>query len=91
MNETTVVWVVLLAGPSLFGGVCALRFRRRIAYLLSGLVPWCIFLIFNLYEEMYGLEKELMRGTWWLFQITIGTFVAAIGLLGCWLANRAKQ
>jgi len=32
-----------------------------------------------------------MRGTWWLFQITIGTFVAAIGLLGCWLANRAKQ
>ncbi len=91
MNETAMIRTVVLAGPCLFGAICALRLHRRIAYLMAGLVPWCVFLAFNLYAEFYGLEQELLKGTWWLFQLTIGTLVAMIGLFSCWLVNKATK
>ncbi len=91
MDEGLLYAVILFGGSTLVGVLFAWTVRHRIALVLSGLLPWCIFLALNLYSEFRGSERELLQGTWMFFQVTLGTLAAASGLLGYSLAKKAKR
>ena len=70
------------------GVVTAKTIDGKYSILFAAFIPWFIILIFNLYSEYYGQEKELMQGTWWFFQITLGTLVGILGAVGCWATKK---
>ena len=82
MAETIMVWFLLIVGSSSVGGVCALTLKKTFALILSSLIPWTIFLAFNLYSDSHSPDHEIMQGSWWFFQATFGSFAAIVGLLG---------
>lgn len=59
-----------------------MRVRRSLAPLASALMPWALFLVLNLYNDRYGLDRELLQGTALFFQFTFGTLVGLLGLVG---------
>ncbi|MDJ0699326.1 MAG: hypothetical protein QNJ07_05675 [Woeseiaceae bacterium] len=91
MSNTLVLWGIFLGVPALFGVLLSIWIGHRAGLLLSGLAPWCIFLVFNLYSNYRGPEEELLQAEWVFFQITLGTLVALSGLLGYWLTEKAKR
>ena len=76
------IWIVVIVGSLLIGGLCALKPKRQQACILATLIPWTIFLMVNLYGEHYSPDKEIMQGTWLFFQLTIGSLTAILGYLG---------
>jgi hypothetical protein len=85
-----IFWGVIFVVSSLIGGACALMLNKKYALGLSTLIPWLIFLVFNLYGEYNSPDKELMQGTWGFFQLTIGTLTAIFGLLSAICVMRWK-
>ena len=84
------IWLILIISPFLFGAACARAFTKQKALTLAISTPWVIFLVFNLYSEKYGSDREIMQGTWLFFQITGGTMVSVIGYLGSWFVARVS-
>ena len=81
MVEAVTVWFLLIVGSASVGGLCALALKKKPALILSALIPWIIFLAFNLYSEFYSPDHEIMQGSWWFFQATFGSIALIIGLL----------
>jgi len=81
MAEAIIFWFLFIAGSSSVGGLCALALKKKPTLILSALIPWAIFLAFNLYSESYSPDHEIMQGSWWFFQATFGSVAAIIGLL----------
>ncbi len=85
------VWMLVFIGPLLVGAACGLMLPKKPALIASVVLPWTLVLIFNLYTEYYGVEKELLQGTWPFFQLTLGTAAGLIGLIGRWIAVRLRN
>ena len=86
------IWLLIFGMPSLIGAACALIFKKHQALVLSALIPWSVFLVFNLYSEYYSPDREIMQGSWVFFQTTLGSITAIFGLLGafCVIKFRAR-
>ena len=84
----TLIWIVLIIGAGLVGVASAKMRRGKYSIIFAAIIPWSIFLLFNLHSEYYGQERELMQGTWWFFQATIGTFVGLLGVIGYWVTKK---
>jgi hypothetical protein len=91
MGELSLGRFLLFALPIVVGIILSLALKRRSALFSSALLPWCAFLVFNLLSEFYSLDRELMNGTFWFFQATLGSFVALLGLAGCALGLGIKR
>jgi len=74
----------------LAGGVCALVPRPRLALICAALGGWLAFLGFNAYSEAHSGDRELMQGTFWFFQHTLGTLTALVALCGCYVVQRIR-
>ena len=83
-----IAWFLLIAATVVVGFCCFRFLSGWVAIVLAALLPWCIFLLFNLAAEYYSTDKEIMSGSWLGFQITLGTFFAVLGVLSGWLTNR---
>jgi hypothetical protein len=88
MKSAVAFWLVLLGAPLFVGAACALVLTKRSRLVLSALLPWMAFLGFNLYADHFSPDKELMQGSVLFFQLTLGSLVAALGLLGCSIVTR---
>ena len=58
--------------------------------LASALLPWLVFLGFNLYSEHYSPDRELMKGSVVFFQATLGSLTALLGIVGYLVGARIK-
>jgi hypothetical protein len=76
-----IFWGVIFVVSFLIGGACAFMLNKNYVLVLSALIPWLIFLVFNLYSEYNSPDKEIMQGSWGFFQLTIGSITAFFGLL----------
>lgn len=91
MGEIILSRFILFALPMAVGVALSLALKRRSVLFASALLPWCAFLVFNLLSESYSADTELMKGTFWFFQATLGSFVALLGLVGCALGMGVKH
>jgi purine-cytosine permease-like protein len=84
-------WLLLIAATVIVGFTCFRFLSGWVAVVLAALLPWCIFLLFNLAAEYYSTDKEVMSGSWLGFQITLGSFFAVLGVVSGWLTNRDNR
>ena len=86
--SSTLIWILIIVGSSSVGVVTAKTLSGKYSVLFAVFIPWLVFLLFNLYSEYYGQERELMQGAWWFFQATVGTFVGMLGAGGYWVTKK---
>ena len=86
------IYLFLLIAATVVAGFCCFRFlSRKVAIVMAALLPWCIYLIFNLTSEYSAPDKEITAGSWLAFQLIFGSFFAALGVLSGWLTNRDNR
>ena len=86
-----ITWSVLIAAPLILGGLVARFCGKRHAVLISGICAWLVFLVVNILSERASLDYEIVQGTWPLFQLTIGTGVALLGMLGAFVYIKKSE
>lgn len=87
-TQGVILWIIIFIVTMLTGGCSFYYAKGHKAIFLSAFIPWSLFLIFNFYSEYYAQDKEIMKGSWVVFQITLGSFVAIMGVVSGWLINR---
>ena len=80
-------WLLLTGGPFLVGMFCAGVLRHRVSLLLAIALPWLVFLLFNIYTNQTSPDRELLRGTFLFFQLTLGSVIALAGAGGHWFGR----
>ena len=75
----------------ILGGILGVNSRTRSALVVSVVLPWIIFLLFNLYLEKHSRDREVLQGSFWFFQFTEGTIMALAGWLGFAAGGRANN
>lgn len=86
-----VVWLIIIFSSMLVGGGCFYFLGGRRAVIFSALISWCAFLLFNLYFEFFSRDKEIMQGSWLLFQLVLGPFVVLVSIVSGWLLNKILE
>lgn len=80
-----IIWSLLICVPLIIGALVAQFWGRRHPVIASGIVVWLVFLAVNILSERTSPDFELVQGTWPLFQLTLGTGVALLGMLGAFI------
>lgn len=88
MVSVILSWALIVVIPLCIG--IAISFSKKIPYqpMVSALVAWFLFLIINIYTELKSPDYELIQGLWVITQLTIGTLVAFLGFLGCFISKK---
>ena len=84
-------WLVLAGVPFVAGMLCALLLRQPVSLLLAIGLPWVVFLLFNIYSGQTSPDRELLRGTFLFFQLTLGSVPAISGAVGHWFAAQIAR
>jgi hypothetical protein len=87
-TQGLILWIVIFIVTVLIGGCSFYYTKGRKAIFLSAFIPWSLFLILNFYLEYHSQDKEIMKGSWIAFQITLGSFVAIMGVVSGWVISR---
>lgn len=80
--QTVIIWLVLLTVSFFTGGIVARYWKWRHPILFSGIVCWLVFLAINIVSERISPDYEVVQGIWPLIQITVGSGVAMLGVIG---------
>lgn len=88
---SSLIWTVLIIGPVLLGVVAAKNLSGKYSIIIASFIPGLVFLVFNLYSEYYGQERELLQGTWMFLQATLGTLVGLIGIISYWGTKKVAR
>ena len=83
--QTLISWSVLIGAPLILGGLVARFGGRQHPVLVSGAVAWLVFLVVNILSERASPDHEIVQGMWPIFQLTFGSGVALLGMLGAFV------
>ncbi len=65
-------WFIIIPITVLYGGIYFSLVSSYKATLIAGLGPFIMFLLFNLYAESHSSSKEILDGSWLIFQMILG-------------------
>lgn len=82
------VWLAVVFFSVLIGVCCFRFFEGCKASLFSALISWGAFLVFNVYFEVCSQDRDVMRGSWFLFQLIFGSLVAFLSVSSGWLSKK---
>lgn len=83
-----IFWFVIVMSAIAIGTASFYFLEGKKAGILAALTPWTIFLIFNLYSELYSLDRDVVHGSWLFFQVFIGSLLAIIGIISGFLIKK---
>src|SRR5690606_1108568 len=70
-------------------GIACNRFNSRsLALSCSAVFPRILFLIINIGSKFYSVDRELLQGSWIIFQLIFGTSAALIGICANFAAHK---
>jgi len=82
--------ILLMLAFFLLGAACGLLTSRRLSFVLSAVIAWLAFLGFNLYADRFSPDRELMKGSVWFFQFTLGTLTTLAAVAGTLVVRRLR-
>lgn len=85
-----IAWALFVSVPIFIGIACNYIENRKFSIAISALLPWVLFLVINIWSELFSVDREVMHNSWPEVQMIFGTLASLIGLASNLVAYRYR-